>query len=368
MAAKSVLDAHAVRVANESLWRAHPELNRRALTNKPQDAAYVVEWAHAYQEALKKQPFVITSSQQLNSTGVHPCPTAKPTDCGACINCKRCELALSGINDRGELIDQTTANRLHSTKERIEKGRTVLLWLGYFEALYSLDHFLTGCGEFVQIPFEKVDRMKHEVLPGHKRKFLQTLGAVTGGAQREATKSRLALELSKRGENLTSRQSVKFSLTFASGAEKAEFSDDNIAYYGSSIMSVVDITCIPVGQRCFECSIKNWKAWVADNYDWEGDKQFGDGYWNWAFPSSPEMKEFAEYGCAKPYQRSSASWQEQVSDIQPWKVCFESLEEFQRLVDYRREKEATDQAHLSEERAAGALPLPGPAEEQSNSR
>jgi hypothetical protein len=50
------LDPAAVKVANERLWAAHPELKRRALTSAPSDYAYRKEWQQHYQAASQKKP------------------------------------------------------------------------------------------------------------------------------------------------------------------------------------------------------------------------------------------------------------------------------------------------------------------------
>lgn len=46
------LDASAITIANERLWKAHPELARRSLTMDPADAALRAEWNKYYQEAV----------------------------------------------------------------------------------------------------------------------------------------------------------------------------------------------------------------------------------------------------------------------------------------------------------------------------
>ncbi|MET0649850.1 MAG: YiiX/YebB-like N1pC/P60 family cysteine hydrolase, partial [Pyrinomonadaceae bacterium] len=57
------LDPNAVRLANQQLWKAHPELKGRALTTDPADAALRAEW-HQYYKAA--------------TTASAPPPTTKP--------------------------------------------------------------------------------------------------------------------------------------------------------------------------------------------------------------------------------------------------------------------------------------------------
>lgn len=45
------MDPNAVRIANQRLWAAHPELAGRQLTNDPTDAALRAEWRRHYQDA-----------------------------------------------------------------------------------------------------------------------------------------------------------------------------------------------------------------------------------------------------------------------------------------------------------------------------
>ena len=47
------LDASAVTIANERLWKAHPELARRQLTGDPADSALRAEWRKYYEDAAK---------------------------------------------------------------------------------------------------------------------------------------------------------------------------------------------------------------------------------------------------------------------------------------------------------------------------
>jgi hypothetical protein len=50
------IDPHAVNAANAKLWRDHPKLKGRQLTDGPEDAAYRKEWRKNYQAAKKKSP------------------------------------------------------------------------------------------------------------------------------------------------------------------------------------------------------------------------------------------------------------------------------------------------------------------------
>lgn len=117
-------------------------------------------------------------------------------------------------------------------------------------------------------------------------------------------------------------------------------------------------------ENCYECSVTRWKSWVEDNYDWEGDKEFGPEYFHFIRPTQREMNELAKYGCAKSYQRSSKSWTNPVDDIQPWKECFQDGAELDRNAEYRRDLIEDRERARREEAADGALPSPGPAEDQ----
>ena len=83
---------------------------------------------------------------------------------------------------------------------------------------------------------------------------------------------------------------VSFRMEYESGIEQGGVSDDNLAYYGSVIHSQITVEAnLIANTRCYELNFASWRAWVADNYDWEGDKQFGGALVSGILPSQSEM-------------------------------------------------------------------------------
>jgi hypothetical protein len=73
--AKRPLDPDAVQAANEELWAAHPELNRRQLTMRPEDGDLRKEWMDAYVAAGGE----VEEPKPPKAPGdpVVPCPTSQ---------------------------------------------------------------------------------------------------------------------------------------------------------------------------------------------------------------------------------------------------------------------------------------------------
>ena len=72
------MDPAAVRLANEALWNAHPELGRRQLTNDPADAALRAEWMRNYNAAV---------AAAAPPPAVVPAPAAPPPAAPAAVAC-----------------------------------------------------------------------------------------------------------------------------------------------------------------------------------------------------------------------------------------------------------------------------------------
>jgi hypothetical protein len=73
------LDPDAVKIANERLWNAHPELARRLLTDDPKDAALSLEWRRYYHDALSAAappPAVVPAPAPAPVAAIAPCPLA----------------------------------------------------------------------------------------------------------------------------------------------------------------------------------------------------------------------------------------------------------------------------------------------------
>ncbi len=82
-------DTDAVKIANERLWMAHPELSRRKLTMDPKDTALRKEWVHYHKEAkstVSPPPTVTPSPYPLPPAvpigAIEKCPTSKEKDSG----------------------------------------------------------------------------------------------------------------------------------------------------------------------------------------------------------------------------------------------------------------------------------------------
>ena len=253
--------------------------------------------------------------------------------------------------------------KCESNSETMKKVRRMRSWaesLGFTRAVQALDHYLEGSGEFVEIPTGKVESVRAQSEASHKQKFLEKIQGHFGAPEMLALQA-----LVDQGNNTKPLDAwpatAEFQMDYLSGTAKAGVSDDNLAYYGSMIKSVVTIRCKhKQGERAYECRIIKWQAWVVDNYDWEGDKQFGGSLGAWILPSQQDMNQLAKAGCAKPYPRSSRSWE--IPHATPWTVEYMNDEEVKLKAKFRREAIRDRQETLAKEAKEGALPIPGPAE------
>src|ERR1017187_310404 len=132
------MDPNAVHVANERLWAAHPELNRRQLTTDPADAALRAEWMKYYNDATSATappPAAVPApaTPPPPAPVVTPCPAPSPVTTSDCHDIKnhvkegdivlrgesgddesdfiakvsKCNYSHAGIvarNDKGELV------------------------------------------------------------------------------------------------------------------------------------------------------------------------------------------------------------------------------------------------------------------------
>ena len=250
-------------------------------------------------------------------------------------------------------------------KELIAKVARMRSWassLGFTNAVAALDHYLGKSGEFVEIPESKVTSVRKEAETDHQRKLIAAIQHNLGARTMLALTGLVdATGKAKRVE--TWPRTVEFEMDYGSGVARGGVSDDNLTYYGSVIQSRVVIRGQRIEKtRCYTLQIKSWKSWVADNYDWEGDKQFGGRYFTWLLPSQKQMHHLSEIGRAKPYQRSSKSWMS-TSTSSTWNECFDTDHDAEADAKIRKLKQQHRSANQERERKSGALDMPGPAEE-----
>jgi hypothetical protein len=105
------LDPNAVRLANERLWKAHPELGRRALTLDAADAALRAEWLRYYKDAASASapPPAVKPAPVLPPppvSAIAACPPPTPTTVTDCKDVKNHlqegDIVLRGNQDDGE--------------------------------------------------------------------------------------------------------------------------------------------------------------------------------------------------------------------------------------------------------------------------
>src|ERR1022692_3553164 len=87
------MDPNAVHVANERLWAAHPELNRRQLTTDPADAALRAKWMKYYNDATSATappPAAVPApaTPPPPAPVVTPCPAPSPVTTSDCHDIK----------------------------------------------------------------------------------------------------------------------------------------------------------------------------------------------------------------------------------------------------------------------------------------
>jgi hypothetical protein len=250
---------------------------------------------------------------------------------------------------------------------KVKRMKWLARQLKFTHAVEALDHYLDGSGTFVEIPDAKVRRTRAEAESRHQDQFTglirAPLGVGTVFALRQLTD---ASGKAKPPDHWPARATVE--MEFTSGVARAGVDDDNLTYYGSQIHSVVTVEFTRDAQgRTYTCRITRWRSWVVDNYDWEGEKQFGGKIGHLILPSQGEMRHLAAIGKAKPYQRSSRSWEAAVPAA-TWTESFETdhlVEEYARV---RKEKIERAEKDRQAEAAGGALPVPGPAEEMAGTK
>lgn len=358
----AALDPALVKQANEALWAAHPELNRRQLV-MPQDQDLAMQWLAHYKKAQAAQ------QAKANPAPAKPPPDKpadKPTDTGTTApvqTCPKkapcgeasqaCQDALAGKDAKGNPIPEADLKRLKDTHEFISSRRKQAKWLGKDQAVDALDHWFNGCGKHKEIPATKTQAVRDESGANHAAKLKSRLAA--------GLPSRLALELQGRGSFV---DTLEFDMDWKGGAEAPGalviFSDDDLAYYGSTIHSRVHWRCTRVPQKgvssvLYRCEATSWTSWVEDNYDFEDGKQTP------FLPDDADMNFLARHGCGGNYQRSSKSWKNDPSSLTQG-VTYVSKAQFEALVQERQDKNAEEQRIQQAERRGGALPSAEPAE------
>lgn len=241
-------------------------------------------------------------------------------------------------------------------------------------AARALRHYLNGSGDFVEIPAEKAKAIRRTWEAQHLKtaysRFILPQGCKAALALRALTRDARAIAVNQWPDT------VELEMSYADGPPEggvlsglksllsAEHRDDLTEYFGARIWSTVLIACgrLPGHSHAFSLSIKRWRSHVIDNYDWEGDKAFLN------FPTQAEMRRLAEVGCARPYQRSSESWNVETSQFAPWIASFDPPEHLtteqyvEGYANLRREKERQESRDDERDKASGALSPPGPAE------
>jgi hypothetical protein len=251
---------------------------------------------------------------------------------------------------------------------RIRKWRDAADVTPFFpDAVKALDHYLAGTGKFVVIPPGKAKSVRAQSEASHLRKSKEIFSRV---AIMEAAAAWLAASgLPARGGQLVPTQ-IEFTLTYQSGEASRGVSNDNLTYFNSCIMSEVRFqakqltipTDLAEEQFDIRISVAEWKSWVVDNYDWEGDKKFGL-FAALGLPTQKEMNSLHMAGLAKSYQRSSRSWVVSDHGMAPWTETPYSMNTLREGGMSRLQAKREREEKLSKERRMGALPSPRPAEE-----
>ena len=253
----------------------------------------------------------------------------------------------------------TTQTR--ETLEKILRLRSIAQKSGLRNAVKALDHYLGGTGAFVEIPQSKVDSVRQEAEKQHIETIIKLLVTQHRAATKLAATGLVESGGKAKPEKLWPKK-ITFQLEYESGVERSGVNDDNLTYYGSAIHSemTVEGNLVP-GTRCYELQFAKWRAWVVDNYDWEGEKQFGGSLFSGIIPSQADMRRLETVGVAKAYQRSSKSWT--IAQKQKWKECFDTDEMVAGYAKVRRDIDNANQLNRKQNAADGALPTPPPAEE-----
>lgn len=250
------------------------------------------------------------------------------------------------------------------TLEKIRNRRDWARKLGLKKAADALDHYLSATGDFQEIPSEKVLSVRDEAEDSHQEKFLGQVKDQFGARTMIAYLGLTKPDRKARPESEWPAK-LKFKMSYLSGKATPGLNDDNLAYYGSQIKSEMIIECnrshVP---RAYVCNITKWRGWVVDNYDWEGDKQFGgdNAFFKWLFPGQKDMNRLQLDGLARSYQRSSRSF-DLLFSVAPWQERFENDDDVEKAAEARRMKMQWAKEADERNQKAGALPIPGPAEE-----
>jgi hypothetical protein len=249
------------------------------------------------------------------------------------------------------------------TIAKVRRMRALAGRLGFPHAVGALDHFLDRTGAFVEIGPAKVQSVRHESEASHKEKLLKLVRSSLGA------RTVLALQalVDDHGKVKPVAQwpsKATVTMDYMSGVAHPGIDDDNLAYYGSMIKSVLLVECTRGEGRTYVFRIASWRSWVVDNYDWEGDKQFGGNnpFLRWLLPTQRQMNRLNTIGYARSYQRSSRSWQ-MPFEVAPWQESFATDEVVAQDAEVRRHKNQQRQDQETKDRKDGALPVPGPAED-----
>lgn len=364
------LDPKAVRYANEKLWQQFPdELNGRQLV-MPKDSKYAIEWFKHYKAYKKAQIAPTTQPSKPSSPSTPPPASAAPAPdltpkpimqpCQTLPTCgelsENCQKALENSRKYGN-------SSIAKTYDTMIELRAYAFAFGFTRAFDTMEHWFNGCGQFKEIPADKTDETKEECWENHQIMLKEKLDA--------GLKSKLAYELSKAGS--PKPKSLKVVMEWKGGGKLSgpPFTDDNLAYSGSTIHSRVTYECklvnsgsynpaMPVAARpnSYECKAVEWKSWVEDNTDFE------DGKFVFlpSIPTDAEMNELAKWECGANYQRSSASWTTTPDELNQT-VSFKNQQDMDKAVLERHFMMQKEREKEAAEAAGGALKSSGPAEE-----
>lgn len=282
-----------------------------------------------------------------------------------------------GTNIRGLSPEPGSVGRAPQLKAAQDILKRILQWRAmadfsgfYPNAVKALDHFLAATGTFVLIPDSKVSSVRADTEAAHLKKARD---AFRNSAIMEAAAVwQAAHGIPSRGGRLKPPR-IEFSMTYQTGASSGGLTDDNLTYYGSTILSEVQFSAeqktIPsdYDDENFQIELKvlTWKSWVVDNYDWEGDKKFGL-FPLLGLPTQKEMNLLHQTGVARSYQRSSYSWSVKTHGLSPWTETRYSMKTFKEAAQHRQNTHQRREKQRERERKDGALPTPRPAEEMEH--
>jgi hypothetical protein len=286
-----------------------------------------------------------------------------------------------------QILRPAVPKDVEETLGKLSKLRLAAKGRGCGAAVAALDHYLDLSGAFVEIPNDKAMRVRNRFENQHRERTIEKIFKLRA-AEGQFAMDALAASGTNFYENDSSLplilkgsdgfhakpeskwpKSFSFKMHFANGPQDTEGFCDMLEYAGEVINSELTIEARRIDtSRCFELQIVNWKSWVVDNYDWEGDKALGIGGNSWRggislpfVPSQQEMNHLQKVGFAKPFQRSSRSWQ--VTDRRSFKVCFDDDESIKTSAIGRRLQLDSAKQTKKLEEDEGALSISRPAEE-----